>query len=221
MKKIAWLAAFTALIASPVLAQGTLNVKIMGVANNSVIPPLLAFCMPSDKGGVKDGGNLSPGIQWSGAPDGTQSYAILVVDKDVPATFELANQNDKIIPEDFPRKDFYHWVLVDIPSDINAIVSGRDSKKIIQGGKPLGKTPYGINGQNDYATFNKGTWGGYDGPCPPWNDERLHHYHFIVYALDVKSLGLSGVFNGKQAEDAMKDHILARGEVVGTYTNRK
>ena len=37
-----------------------------------------------------------------------------------------------------------------------------------------------------------GTYGGDDGPFPPFNDERLHHYNFVVHALDVPSLGLEG-----------------------------
>ena len=65
----------------------------------------------------------------------------------------------------------------------------------------------------------KGIHGGYDGPCPPWNDERMHHYHFIVYALNVPTLGLTGAVDGKKAQAAMEGHILAQGEVVGTYTN--
>ena len=41
-----------------------------------------------------------------------------------------------------------------------------------------------------------GDYYGYDGPCPPWNDDLLHHYHFRVYALDVPTLGISGRFDG-------------------------
>jgi phosphatidylethanolamine-binding protein (PEBP) family uncharacterized protein len=64
----------------------------------------------------------------------------------------------------------------------------------------------------------KGDYGGYDGPCPPWNDSIVHHYHFTVHALDVESLGLSGHFGGPEALKAMEGHVLARGEWVGTYT---
>ena len=64
----------------------------------------------------------------------------------------------------------------------------------------------------------KGVYGGYDGPCPPWNDERLHHYTFTVYALDVTSLGLSGEIRGPQVVEAMQGHILDQASVTGTYT---
>jgi Raf kinase inhibitor-like YbhB/YbcL family protein len=63
-----------------------------------------------------------------------------------------------------------------------------------------------------------GQYGGYDGPCPPWNDERAHRYTFKVYALDVPSLNLSGAFTGPEAEAAMQGHVLAEGEAVGLYT---
>ena len=63
----------------------------------------------------------------------------------------------------------------------------------------------------------KGDYGGYDGPGPPWNDERIHHYHFTVFALDVPSLGLEGRFGGPEARAAMEGHVLAMGEWVGTY----
>jgi phosphatidylethanolamine-binding protein (PEBP) family uncharacterized protein len=64
----------------------------------------------------------------------------------------------------------------------------------------------------------RGQYGGYDGPCPPWNDEIIHHYHFAVFALDIPSLGLSGTFGGPEVLAAMKGHVLAEGEWIGTYT---
>jgi hypothetical protein len=63
----------------------------------------------------------------------------------------------------------------------------------------------------------KGDYGGYDGPCPPWNDSLVHHYHFQVYALDVPSLKLGGKVDGPAVVKAMKSHVLAHGETVGTY----
>ena len=63
-----------------------------------------------------------------------------------------------------------------------------------------------------------GTYGGYDGPCPPWNDELVHHYTFTVHALDVASLGLSGDFGLAEVRTAMEGHVLASASVTGTYT---
>ena len=63
-----------------------------------------------------------------------------------------------------------------------------------------------------------GDYAGYDGPCPPWNDSIIHHYHFSVFALDVERLDLEGSFGGAQVREAMRGHVLASGSVVGTYT---
>lgn len=191
-----------------------LNVTV-GIPHGQMIPAKYAYCIPDGAGKTMDGGNVSPAISWSGAPKMTKSYAIIVVDPDVPTSFELANQPGKIIPENFPRRNFYHWVLVDIPPNITHLDEGADSKGVVHGGKPTGQLPYGLTGKNDYPG------GGYDGPCPPWNDERVHHYRFQVYALDVEHLDLPKDFTGAQAVDAMQNHIWAKGEVVGTYTNRK
>jgi Raf kinase inhibitor-like YbhB/YbcL family protein len=216
MKKTLSVLAFSSLLSSPALA---LSIDIGGIGNGDKIPVNFAYCAPDGNGKTKPGGNLNPQIRWSGAPEGTKSFAVLVVDPDVPATFDDANKEGKTIAEDFPRQNFYHWVLVDIPSTISSLKQGQDSSGVRGGGKPTGKTPYGINGQNDYASFMKGTFGGYDGPCPPWNDARLHHYHFRVYALDVESLGLKEPITGKDAEEAIGKHTLAMGESVGTFSN--
>lgn len=205
-------------------AASSMTLKITGIAHNKFIPERFAYCVPDGKGATRDGNNISPEIQWSGAPEGTKSYALIMVDTEVPASFENANKKDTVIAEDFPRQNFYHWVLTDIPVNLFGFAEGAHSREIIKGGKPVGHMQYGVNGQNDYAKVFGGAgesgWGGYDGPCPPFNDMRLHSYHFIIYALDVERLNLEGVFNGPQAEEAMKGHILAKGEVVGTYSNQ-
>ena len=49
-----------------------------------------------------------------------------------------------------------------------------------------------------------GNYGGYDGPCPPWNDERVHHYITTVYALDLDALGVGENFTLDEAKKAME-----------------
>jgi len=182
----------------------TLAVKINEIPDGNPIPEKFAFCAPDGKGHTHEGDNVSPAISWSDAPDDTKSYTIILVDKDAPDGFKFANQTDHAIPADFPRKDFYHWIVIDIPANVSSLPEGENMDHF-------------LIGQNDFGARSKGYFG-YDGPCPPWNDERPHHYHFQVYALDVPSLGLKSSFNGRQASEAMKGHILAMGEVVGTYT---
>ena len=58
---------------------------------------------------------------------------------------------------------------------------------------------------------------GYMGPCPP---SGVHHYHFMVYALDSR-LELSGSAGKAELEKAMKGHILAQGDLVGLYKKGK
>jgi phosphatidylethanolamine-binding protein (PEBP) family uncharacterized protein len=96
---------------------------------------------------------------------------------------------------------------------------GAGGDGVVQGRKPTGQTDYGVTGVNSYTeSMGDGTYGGYDGPFPPWNDERLHHYHFTVYALDVPSLGLSGDFTLDDVRSGLDGHVLDQGEIVGTYT---
>lgn len=187
-----------------------LNVTVEGIGNNRLIPVRYARCGADAESGHCEGANVRPSIVWSGAPPGTLSYAIIVVDSDVPARFDTANQPGRSIPSSMERRNFYHWLQADIPVGTTRISEG-----------PGGLVKPGIGGRNDYGTGGTDQGLGYDGPCPPWNDERLHHYHFRVYALDVPSLGLKPGFSGKELESAMQGHILAQGEVVGTYTTNQ
>lgn len=202
----------------------TLTVTIDEWPDGGEIPGDFAFCLPAEQGHVTTGPNRNPTVRWSGAPDGTRSFALICHDPDVPSVPDDVNKEGATVPADLPRVDFYHWVLVDIPAERAMIPAGADSDGVTPGGKPPGATDHGLRGINDYTAWfandpeMKGDYGGYDGPCPPWNDERLHHYVFTVYALDTPSLGLSGAFGGKDALAAMEGHVLAKASWTGTYT---
>jgi hypothetical protein len=202
----------------------TLQVRIDAWENGASIPGKYAFCVPAKENHVALGENRSPSIRWSGAPEGTASFAIICTDPGVPADIELVNKEDRNIPAGTSRFTFYHWVLVDIPANLNHLAEGAESGGIQPGGKATGKTEHGTRGINFYTNWfanddqMKGNYGGYDGPCPPWNDELIHEYVFTVYALDVASLSLGENFTGPDAEQAMQGHILAQGTYVGTYT---
>jgi phosphatidylethanolamine-binding protein (PEBP) family uncharacterized protein len=77
-----------------------------------------------------------------------------------------------------------------------------------------------VRGISDFTKIfaGKGDYYGYTGPCPPWNDENIHHMHFMMYALSVPTLNLGTGFDGAAAIDAMKGKILAQGELLGLYT---
>lgn len=204
----------TSLLSGEIIAkEASLRVTAEGITDGQPIPHEFAYCIP-DAGHTKNGGNLSPALSWSGAPSSTKSYAVIMVDPDVPAVFDDANKEGKVLPETMKRKDFYHWVLVDIPASLTTLGKGVESS----GGvvpKPAGKVPHGIRGVNNFGSDH----GGYDGPCPPWNDERLHHYHIKVFALDIPSLNLKEHFSGVDALNAMQGHTVGQGEIVGTFTN--
>lgn len=204
-------------------AEGKLDVTLGGVENGRIADKY-AFCVPATEKHVTGGQDVSPPISWTAGPDGTKSYAIIVVDPDVPGAkaMDKFNKEDQTLTDKDERQDFYHWVLVDIPATMTSLAEGADTGDNKKGGKPLGETDHGVRGSNDYALYMVGDmvgdYGGYDGPCPPWNDELVHHYHFQVYALDVATLGLSGGFSAPEAIAAMKGHILAEGEAVAEYT---
>jgi hypothetical protein len=201
-----------------------LTVTIDAWPDGEMIPEEFAFCALADEGHVRMGRNRNPGIRWSDAPAGTKSFAIICHDPDVPSKPDTVNKEGQTVPADLPRIDFYHWVLVDIPADREEILAGEDSARVTARGKPLGPTGYGVRGLNNYTDWfasdkdMAGDYGGYDGCCPPWNDEIMHHYHFTVYALDVATLGLSGRFGGPEVLKAMEGHVLAKGSWVGTYS---
>jgi len=203
-----------------------LSVTSTSFAHGEPIPAHHAFGVPGEGDEVAraGGGNRNPHLAWSGAPEGTMSVVVLCVDTDVPTEFGDLNKPGTTLPASMPRQDFAHWIVVDIPPDVIEIPEGAH-EGIVAGGSPTGPTSYGgVTGANGYTMFMAGdpemggTYGGYDGPFPPWNDELIHHYRFRVYAVDVESLGLGDDFDAAAAIEAMEGHVLDQAEHVGTYT---
>jgi Raf kinase inhibitor-like YbhB/YbcL family protein len=212
------------LAAAPASAR-SLKVKVDQVKNGEMLANKYAFCAPAAQGHTTAGGDINPSISWSKGPRGTKSYAVVLTDPQSPAEHrEMMNKEGVTMTADVKRHDFYHWVLVDIPADVTSIKEGVDSNARVVHGKPATPSAVGVKGLNDYTKVTasndamKGQYYGYDGPCPPWNDDVMHDYHFTVYALSVKSLDLPKDFDGGAALDAMKDKILAQGELVSPYT---
>lgn len=200
-----------------------MNLTVLSFDNGGPIPAEFAMGIPNETGQATFGPNRSPHLIWSDVPEGTKSFAVICIDRDAPSVRTDANQPDRTVAYALPRADFFHWVLVDIPADINELPAGCDCDGVTPRGKEVGPTPFGLRGINSYTSWfagdpdMEGDYGGYDGPFPPWNDERTHHYHFVLYALDTESLGLHGAFDGADAMLAMKGHVLATAEWVGTY----
>ncbi len=105
---------------------------------------------------------------------------------------------------DAPRDEpWVHWVLYKIAPKTDQLPEGIEKTE-----QP--KAPAG-------AMQGKNSWGkiGYGGPMPP-PGHGVHHYHFKLYALDTELAAKPGLTKDELLE-AMDDHIVAQGELIGTY----
>ena len=189
------------------------------------IPGEFAFCVIDPKTHVALSANRNPHLAWSDAPAGTKSFAVICHDPDVPSRGDDVNQEDREVPASLPRVDFFHWLLFDIPATVHDIAAGSHSDGVSARGKPGPAAPNGWrHGINDYTGWFAGdkdmggTYYGYDGPCPPWNDSLIHRYVFTVYALDVAKLDVAGELTGANVRAALQGHVLAQASIGATYT---
>lgn len=89
-----------------------------------------------------DGDDKSPPLQWTGAPDGTRSFALIVDDPDAP-------------DPKAPKRVWVHWVLYNLPADTCQLAEA------------IRHLPEGTHeGKNDWGRT------GYGGPCPPIGRHR-------------------------------------------------
>jgi Raf kinase inhibitor-like YbhB/YbcL family protein len=100
-----------------------------------------------------------------------------------------------------PKMTWVHWVLANLPGDLDGLPEG-----IAAGVLPAGT----IEGLNDWKRT------GYGGPCPPVG---RHRYFYKLYALD-KALDALNSPTKAQVEAAMKGHVLAHAELIGTYEKK-
>jgi Raf kinase inhibitor-like YbhB/YbcL family protein len=170
------------------------------------------------------GANRNPHLAWSGLPAGTKSLALINDDLDVPVKLDTFNKDGSVVAKDQQRRSLCHWVLVDIDPASGALDFGEFSEGVTVGGKPGPQSARGTRqGVNEYTDWFKnddkmrGDYFGYDGPCPPWNDERPHRYVFTLYALDIPRLPISGTFDKNDALAAMRGHVLAEASITGLY----
>ena len=179
------------------------------------IPERCAFGIPDSEEHLKLGENRNPALAWSGAPSGTQSLVLVCVDTDVPSSMDDFNQEGRTISAALPRVDFIHWVMIDIPPGDGGVAEGECSDGITPGGKQNPPGPPGSRqGLSDYTGFfaddedMRGDYFGYEGPCPPWNDEIPHHYRFRLYAIDLPRCPVDGKFTAADVMAAIEGHVL-------------
>ena len=193
--------------------------------NDGRIPGDYAFCVPDPESHATFAPNRNPHLAWTNTPAGTASLALICHDPDVPTKPDDVNQEDREVPSDLVRADFFHWVVAGLSPNLTEIPEAEFSNGVTRRGKEAATGPYRCKqGLNDYTdwfagdTDMEGNYYGYDGPCPPWNDSLIHHYVFTVFALDTLELDLPADFTGQTLRDAMEGHVLAQASLVGTYT---
>ena len=91
-----------------------------------------------------EGDDVSPALEFSGAPDGTKSLALIVDDPDAPDPAA-------------PKMVYVHWVLYDIPPTAKGLTEGMTAARLPKGAREA---------KNDFGNF------GYGGPCPPIGRHR-------------------------------------------------
>jgi Raf kinase inhibitor-like YbhB/YbcL family protein len=135
------------------------------------------------------------------------------------------NQAGRSVPADLPRVEFVHWLMADIPPEYTELAAGACSDGVVAHGNhdPFGP-PRSVHGMKDFTGFFAGDadmvgeYLGYDGPCPPWNDTLLHHYHFTIHAIDVDALPLVKGYSRDQLRAAMASHVLDQATLTGVYS---
>lgn len=106
-----------------------------------------------------EGNDISPPLQWAGAPGATRGFVLLVVDPDAPDPAA-------------PRRTWVHWVVFNIPPDADGLPEGVTAATLPDGAS---------QGRND--------WGRevYGGPCPPIGRHRYFFRLYALDVLLVLS----------------------------------
>lgn len=134
-----------------------------------------------------EGGNMSPALSWSGAPEGTKSFAVTAYDPDAPT-----------------GSGWWHWVVVNIPAGTTELARGAGAAD--GSGLPAGA----LQVRTDFGAP------GYGGPCPPQGDHP-HRYLFTVHALGVESLDVTADSSAALVGFFLHFNTLAKSTLMGLY----
>jgi Raf kinase inhibitor-like YbhB/YbcL family protein len=107
-----------------------------------------------------EGQDISPELRWSGAPQGTRSFALIVDDPDAPDPAA-------------PKRVYVHWVVYNLPGDSDGLAEGVPVDRLPRETKP---------GQNDWHRT------GYGGPCPPIGRHR-YFFKLYALDVELPDLG--------------------------------
>ncbi|MFM9608274.1 YbhB/YbcL family Raf kinase inhibitor-like protein [Streptomyces sp. V2] len=136
--------------------------------------------------GVPGGQDISPHLSWSGAPEGTRSYAVTVYDPDAPT-----------------GSGFWHWAVADIPATVTELPEGAGDDT--GSGLPEGA----------FQLPNDARLSRFVGAAPP-PGHGPHRYFVVVHALDVDRIGVPADGTPAYLGFTMAGHILARAVLTVT-----
>jgi Raf kinase inhibitor-like YbhB/YbcL family protein len=140
-----------------------------------------------------DGGNVSPSLKWTGAPQATKSFALNLYDPDAPT-----------------GSGFWHWVVFDIPPATTSLPksAGDVKAKLLPEGAIQSRTDYGSDG--------------YGGMCPPKGD-KPHHYIPTLYAVDEDKLQFAkdDMVSAAVVGFELHFHAIAKATLRWTYGRPK
>lgn len=133
------------------------------------------------------GGNKSPHLAWSRAPNGTKGFAVTCYDPDAPT-----------------GSGFWHWLVANIPANANELVLDAGSRKAprLPTGAVQTRTDFGMPG--------------YGGPCPPQNDHP-HRYLFTVFAVGVETLPIAADTSAAIVGFNLHFNTLAKATIMGLF----
>ena len=186
MKWFAWLAAtLIAAFAQTAVAADKFVLKSADIAPGAKITDKHVY-----KGFGCEGGNVSPALEWSGAPAGTKSFAVTMYDPDAPT-----------------GSGWWHWVVFNIPVSTTKLEQG-------VGDASGARLPSGaVQSRTDFGGP------GYGGPCPPQGPslKKPHRYIFTVFALKVDKLDLGADSSGALVGYMLNANALGKASFVGRY----
>ncbi|MEU5269717.1 YbhB/YbcL family Raf kinase inhibitor-like protein [Streptomyces hygroscopicus] len=136
--------------------------------------------------GVPGGGDVSPQLSWSGAPEGTKGYAVTVYDPDAPA-----------------GSGFWHWAVANIPASVTEPASDAGNGT----GELLPPGAVRLPGDAGAARFI--------GAAPPAG-HGPHRYFIVVQALDVEDTGVEANTTPALLGFHISGHVLGRAVLTAT-----
>ncbi|WP_245881117.1 YbhB/YbcL family Raf kinase inhibitor-like protein [Thalassospira marina] len=144
------------------------------------------------------GENISPTLEWSDVPDGTQSFALMVHDPAAPT-----------------GSGWWHWVVIDIPASMRSLPQNAGA---VASTATMANDSKGTVGSMGAMRQLKTDFGqpGYGGPCPPLGDAP-HPYNFTLFALDVPKIDVDDTASAALVGYMVHGHTIASTTLTGLY----